>query len=168
MNLHHRIGRRFRQLALGAALLASSSAALAQSQLAQAPASVAYTVDLSSPEQHLVEVQIILPAGLEKRELQLPVWNALYQVRDFAQFVNWLRAKDRSGKSLPVRELDKSRWQIQDAQGGAIVEYQIYVDSPGPFGAQLNPHHAFLNLAQILMYPIDARDSPLTLRFSHV
>jgi hypothetical protein len=113
MNLIHRVGRRSLPLALGAAILALSSVALAQLTPAQAP--VAYTVDLSSPEQHLVEVQIILPAGAAQRELRLPVWNALYQVRDFAQFVNWVRAKDRSGKSLPVRELDKSSWQIQGA-----------------------------------------------------
>jgi predicted metalloprotease with PDZ domain len=171
MNLIHRVGRRSLPLALGAAILALSSVALAQLTPVQAP--VAYTVDLSLPEQHLIEVQIILPAGAAQRELQLPVWNALYQVRDFAQFVNWVRAKDRSGKSLPVRELDKSSWQIQGAENGAIVEYQIYVDSPGPFGAQLNPHHAFFNLAQMLMYPADARiapssSRPLTLRFSHV
>jgi predicted metalloprotease with PDZ domain len=136
--------------------------------LAQTPDSIGYTVALSSPEQHLVEVQIILPAGAEQRDLQLPVWNALYQVRDFAQYVNWVRAKDRSGKVLPVRELDKSRWQVQGADGGAIVEYQIYVDSPGPFGAQVNAHHAFLNLAQILMYPVDARLAQQKVRFSHI
>ncbi len=62
------------------------------------------------------------PPGAAQRDLQLPVWNALYQVRDFAQYVNWVRAKDRSGKALPVHELDKSRWQIQGAEGGAIVE----------------------------------------------
>jgi predicted metalloprotease with PDZ domain len=168
MNPFRRTHRLFLQLALGAAILAVSSASLAQSQVAQLPASVAYTVDLSSPELHLVEVQIILPAGAAQRELQLPVWNALYQVRDFAQFVNWVRAKDRSGKSLPVRELDKSSWQIQGAESGAIVDYQIYADSPGPFGAQLNSHHAFFNLAQILMYPADARSAPLTLRFTHI
>jgi predicted metalloprotease with PDZ domain len=168
MNLVRRLGQRSLHLALGAAILALFSSSLAQSQLAQAPASVAYTVDLSSPEQHLVQVQMILPAGAAQRELQLPVWNALYQIRDFAQFVNWVRAKDRTGKSLPVRELDKSRWQIQGADGGAIVDYQIYADSPGPFGAQLNSHHAFFNLAEILMYSVDARNSALTLHFSEL
>ncbi len=157
------------RLAVCATLLAALSA-LSQASLAE-PASaqpLAYAVDLSSPEQHLVDVRIILPAGPAQRELQLPVWNALYQIRDFAQYVNWVRAQDRSGNPLPVRELDKSRWQIQGAEGGAIVEYQIYVDLPGPFGAQLNPHHAFFNLAEILMYPVDARAAELKLRFTHV
>jgi predicted metalloprotease with PDZ domain len=134
---------------------------------AQSP-SVSYTIALTSPAEHLVEVQIILPAGPAQRELQLPVWNALYQVRDFAQYVNWVRAKDRSGKELALRAVSKSCWQIQDAAGGGIIEYQIYVDSPGPFGAQFNSHHAFFNLAQILMYPVELRSAPMRVRFSHL
>src|SRR6202040_2999567 len=135
MNLFFRTVRAAR-LSLGLAVLAISIAAIAQTS-----PPVAYTVSLASPEQHLVEVQILLPPGPAHRQLQLPVWNALYQIRDFAQYVNWVRAKDRSGNPLPVRELDKSCWQIAGAGGGAIVEYEIYLDSPGPFGAQLNPHH---------------------------
>ena len=135
---------------------------------ADAPPGVTYTISLANPEQHLAHVQIILPAGHPARELQMPVWNALYQVRDFSQYVNWIRAKNRAGQPLVLRELDKSRWQIEGAADGAVVEYDIYLDSPGPFGAQINSHHAFLNLAQVLMYPVDARSSQLTLHFSHV
>jgi len=136
--------------------------------LAPAYAATNYTISLASPDQHLVEVQILLPEGAAQRELQLPVWNALYQVRDFVQYVNWVRAKDRAGRALAVRELDKSRWQIAGTQDGAAVEYQIFVDSPGPFDAQFNSHHAFFNLAQILMYPVDARNEPMVVRFSQV
>ena len=130
--------------------------------------SVSYTIALTSPEQHLVEVQVLLPGGAANRELQMPVWNALYQVRDFSQYVNWIRAEDRSGHPLTVREINDSLWQVQGASNGAVVHYQIYVDSPGPFGAQLNEHHAFLNLAQVLMYATEARNAPLSVRFSSV
>lgn len=141
---------------LGALLLTASLAA----------AQTSYTITLAAPEQHLVEVQVTLPPGASTRELQLPVWNALYQVRDFAQYVNWIHAKDRSGKTLTIRELSASRWQVQGAEAGAIVAYQIFVDSPGPFGAQFNPHHAFLNLAQVLLYPVDARGQPMRVHFA--
>jgi len=150
--------RRALPVALCTAILGAFSAA----------SDVAYTVFLDSPERHLVQVQIILPAGVATRELQFPVWNALYQVRDFAQFVNWVRAKDRAGNSLVIRHANDSRWELDAASDGAIVEYEIHLDSFGPFGAQLNSHHAFLNLAQVLMYSVDARNAPLTIRFSHV
>jgi|HubBroStandDraft_6_1064221.scaffolds.fasta_scaffold02161_9 predicted metalloprotease with PDZ domain len=142
--------------------------ALSSVAIAQPPSETGYTIALDNPEQHLVDVQITLPAGPAQRDLQLPVWNALYQVRDFAQYVNWVHAKDRGGKALEVRALDKSRWQVQGANAGALVEYQIYVDLPGPFGAQLNQHHAFLNLAEILMYPVDARADPVRVHFTHL
>lgn len=135
---------------------------------ADSPPAVTYTISLAKPEQHVAHVQILLPAGHPVRELQLPVWNALYQIRDFSQYLNWIRARDRAGTPLAIRELDKSRWQIEGAADGAVVEYDIYLDTPGPFGAQLNAHHAFFNLAEVLMYPVDARNSRLTLHFSHV
>jgi len=154
-------------LAILAAVFLSSWTAAAQSSTPPANATN-YVISLAAPEQHLVEVQVLLPAGVAQRELQLPVWNALYQVRDFVQYVNWVRAKDRAGRPLAVRELHKSLWQISGAAAGAIVEYQIFVDSFGPFGAQFNPHHAFFNLAQILMYPVDARGAPMAVRFNRV
>ena len=135
---------------------------------AESGPAISYTISLASPAQHLVEVQIILPPGAAQHELQLPVWNALYQVRDFAQYVNWIRAKDRSGRSIPLGEVNTSRWLVKGTEIGATVEYQLCADLPGPFGAELNSQHAFFNLAEILMYPVDARNSPMHLQFSRV
>ncbi|MGC1373100.1 MAG: PDZ domain-containing protein [Candidatus Sulfotelmatobacter sp.] len=131
-------------------------------------AATGYNISMANPEQHLVQVQIILPEGSAERELQLPVWNALYQIRDFSQYVNWVRAKDRAGRPLAVRSVNPSRWRVTGAQQGAIVEYQIFADSAGPFGAQLNSHHAFFNLGEILMYPVDARSQPMLVRFDQI
>src|SRR5580700_3669025 len=160
-------------LTILAAVFLSSWMALAQSSAQPVPGAnpaplTNYVISLAAPEQHLVEVQVLLPGGGAQRELQLPVWNALYQVRDFVQYVNWVHAKDRAGQPLAVRELHNSFWQISGAEHGAIVEYQIFVDSFGPFGAQLNTHHAFFNLAQILMYPVDGRGAPMSVRFNRV
>jgi predicted metalloprotease with PDZ domain len=126
----------------------------AQNQAA-APATpaVRYTVSLAHAPQHLVEVEMSLSPGSAQRDLQLPVWNALYQVRDFAQYVNWVRAKDPQGRSLTITESDKTTWHIEGAERGATVDYEIFADQPGPFGAQLTSAHAFFNLAEILMYP---------------
>jgi predicted metalloprotease with PDZ domain len=132
--------------------------------VAQSGAAVNYVVSLTSPEQHLVRVQMIIPPGAQEHELQLPVWNALYQIRNFSEYLNSIRAQDHSGHPLVLRQLDKSRWRVEGSQGGAIIEYQIYADSPPPFGAQWNAHHAFFNLAEILLYPVDARSSPVSLR----
>ncbi|HEU5451819.1 MAG TPA: PDZ domain-containing protein, partial [Terriglobales bacterium] len=118
-----------------------------------ASADIAYTVSLADPPHHLVRVSIALQPGPDERQLQMPVWNALYEVRDFAQYVLDVTAKSASGQVLPVTELDKTTWSISGAAQGLTVTYDIYADAPAPFGAQLNEHHAYFNLAEILMYP---------------
>jgi predicted metalloprotease with PDZ domain len=133
--------------------------------LSQTP--VSYTVSLTDPQRHLVKISIELPPGRDTHELQLPVWNALYQVRDFSQNMNWIRAtkEDPSGEPVVLTQMNPSRWKITGAEHGAGVEYEMFTDSPGSFGAQLNPHHAFLNLAQILLYADDTRNRPVQVEF---
>jgi len=133
---------------------------------AQAAPPVYYTVSLADPGAHLVHVTINLAPGAADRELQLPVWNALYQVRDFAQYVNWVKAKSTTGQALAVRLIDKSRWRISGARNGAEITYELFADDAGPYGAQLNMQHAFLNLAEVLMYPVDQRSSPVQVTFA--
>jgi len=143
--------------------------ALAGSSFAQiGQTAISYTVSLAQPGDHLVHVTMALPPGPGERQLQLPVWNALYQVRDFSQYLDWVRAEDAAGKPLPLRELDKSRWQLDGAEHGASISYEILANDPGPYGAQLNAQHAFFNLAEILMYPVDARSFPMRVRFVDV
>jgi predicted metalloprotease with PDZ domain len=114
----------------------------------------------------LVRVKIVLGPGASERDVQLPVWNALYQVRDFSQYVNWVRAKTMAGHSIAVQKSDKTTWHFSGIASGAEIEYEIFANQPGPFGAQLNPQHGFFNLAEILMYPVGGRESPDEIRFT--
>ncbi|MDP9161153.1 MAG: PDZ domain-containing protein [Acidobacteriota bacterium] len=127
---------------------------------------VHFTISLAGAAKHAVDVKIDLGPGSETRDLQLPVWNALYQIRDFSRNVNWIHAKDTKGNDIPVHALDKSRWRVERAGRGATIEYQILANTSGPFGAQLNSQHGFFNLAEILMYPQDARASQMSVHFA--
>jgi predicted metalloprotease with PDZ domain len=133
-----------------------------------ASSAIRYTVSLAAYRDHLLRVQVQLPPGDASTRVQLPVWNALYQVRDFSQYVNSVRAKSDAGQPLPIQKLDKTTWQIDGAKDGATVEYEILADNSGPYGAQLNDHHAFFNLAEVLMYSVPGRALPVQLRFSLV
>ena len=124
-----------------------------------------YTISLAQAQAHLAHVSIELKAGADDRRMQLPVWNALYQVRDFSQYINWVKASTPDGKPLPVVAIDKSSWQISGASAGAKIEYEIFSDVSGPYGAQLDAHHAFFNMAEVLMYDSGARSEPLTVEF---
>ena len=127
-----------------------------------------YIVSLSKPEKHLVQVTIDIPPGQNTRELQLPVWNALYQVRDFSQYMNWIRADNLNGDALALTQLTKSRWKITGVENGARVQYEMFSDNPGPYGAQLNSHHAFFNLAEVLCYIEGERGTPAEVEFRDV
>jgi len=127
-----------------------------------------YTVSLAYAASHLIRVKIEVPAGSPERDFQMPVWDALYQVRDFPEHVNWVRAADMAGHPLDLHKVEKGLWHILGAASGAQIEYEIFANVPGPYGAEINSQHAFFNLAQILMYPVDARKDPIHLRFSDV
>jgi predicted metalloprotease with PDZ domain len=146
--------------ALAAAFLLVACCHLSRSQNP-----VRYTVSLADPAHHLVRVTVNIPAGEDAHELQLPVWNALYQVRDFSQFMNWIRAEDASGHALPLTQLNASRWRISGAERGAKIEYEMFSNDSGSFGAELNSQHAFFNLAEILIYADDTRNDPRQVEF---
>jgi len=129
---------------------------------------VRYTISLAGYRKHLLPIEMQLPAGEATRTVQMPVWNATYQIRDFAQYVNWERAKSPTGQALPLHQLDKTTWRIDGAQDGAIVEYEVFADEGGPYGAQINSHHGFFNLAEILMYVVGGREWETDLTFTDV
>jgi predicted metalloprotease with PDZ domain len=136
---------------------------------ASATGVVAYTVSLHDPGRHLLHVTILFPPGAATRQLQLPVWNALYQVKDFAQYITGeVTALDSKEHPLPIRKTDKTTWQVADASAGFKLHYDFYANEPGPFGAQLDREHAFLNLAWFLMYPVGGRNLLHTVRFTNL
>ena len=136
---------------------------------AQQATLVEYEVSLKDAPRHIVTVLVSTETEAPQLDFQLPVWNALYQIRDFARNVLFLRVRDASGQLLPVTKLDKTTWRITGTNGGRIqIEYQIVLDQPGPFSAQVTPQHAFFNPAQVLVYPIGQKDHPVTLQFADV
>jgi predicted metalloprotease with PDZ domain len=162
----HRVRRRLRAIFVLLAICIAFPTHLVFAQIANTPAAlIQYTIALADLSAHKLHVTITLPPGAPERDLQLAVWNALYQVRDFSQYVNWIRANNREGTPLPIRLLDKSRWRVSGAANGAEVEYEILAMLPGPYGAELSSRHAFFNLAEILMYAVDARSAPVQVGF---
>ena len=61
---------------------------------------------------------MIIPAVRGSVTVQMPAWNALYQIRDFAYRVTDFHAANASGNALPVRRLDKETWRIEAPTNG--------------------------------------------------
>jgi predicted metalloprotease with PDZ domain len=82
--------------------------------------------------------------------VQMPAWNALYQIRDFSDRVQQVEAFTGAERAS-IEKIDKQTWRIRGT-GTIKIQYTIYWDEVGPFASQLNSEHAFINPAMILMY----------------
>ena len=127
-------------------------------------ATIEYSVSVARPEKHLFGVTMRVPNVRDRVLLQMPAWNALYQIRDFSSHIMQVTAKDEGGATLPIVKLDKQTWQVTGA-GTLTVTYPIFWDEASPFASQLNPDHAFLNLAMVLLYVPDRRAEDTRLVF---
>ena len=116
----------------------------------RAEAEIRYTVSLAHPERHLFHVTVEIPDVRDHIELQMAAWDALYEIRDFSSHVQRVTAV-ANGREVAIEKLDKLTWRVR-ASGTVKVSYDTFWDDPGPFSSQLNPEHAFLNPAMILLY----------------
>src|SRR5690349_4550908 len=128
---------RFRQPCFLSILLLT----LLSSGLCQSESKLDYTLTFADALHHRVHVSMTFDPENGGNEVQLPVWNALYQVRDFARNVISVRAAMQSGERLPLHQVDKTTWEFRPKPGWAVVDYDIVLDEAGPFGAQFNQHH---------------------------
>ena len=127
-----------------------------------APVGTEYFVSLADPATHTAHVTIRLLSFTGTTSFAMPVWNALYQVRNFAANVEDVHAEDRSGRPDLVTQTGTSQWDISGAAGCVTVYYDIHLDTPGPFGSELNEDHGFFNWAMVLMYSPELRGRPVS------
>lgn len=142
--------------------------------LAASPAfaTIKYRISLADRAKHRFGVTMDIENPVTGTEIAIPAWNALYQVRDFS-----VRVRDvHLVPPYPVRKTDKQTWKIGDPMAPRagnvpddfIVHYTIEWNEPGPFDSQLDSHHAFLNLAEVLMYVPNRRPEHVEVTFEDV
>jgi len=132
------------------------------------PEPTEYFVSLADAPTHSAHVSIRLHGGGRGTTLNLPVWNALYQVRNFAVDVANVHARDHHDQAIAVLQSGTSAWQIDAAEPCIVVSYDVHLDSAGPFGSQLDAEHGFFNWAMVLMYSTGLRNSPVSIRLLDV
>ncbi|MGC2333530.1 MAG: hypothetical protein WA581_18920 [Candidatus Acidiferrales bacterium] len=142
-----------------------------------AAATIGYRVSLAQPDRHLFAVSMTIPVEGREVTVAMPAWNALYRIEDFAYRVRDVTALCRSINAVPasVRKVDKQTWRISLSSpcepgdhNTFEIRYTTEWDDPGPFNSQLDEHHAFINLAEILMYVPDRRGEDVSVAFDKV
>ncbi len=142
--------------------------ALLGALLSSLPGQTFYEIDLAEAANGRLAVHAETVCKQAACEFQLPVWSATYQIRDFAQYVSEFQAETPQGEALASRKINPSRWRVSAEPGKKVrVRYRVLADRPGPFGALADSERVTLNLAQVLVYPQDARQQECRLRFTH-
>ena len=127
---------------------------------------ISYTVSMSKPATHLLEVEMRIrwnqmPTALE---LKMPVWTpGSYLVREYARHVQDFSSKNSSGGALEWQKVNKNTWQIRTAGAKEIVaSYRVYANELTVRTNELTDQHAFWNNAALLMFPKDQLKAPST------
>jgi len=127
---------------------------------------IRYELFLTHPAEHLFHVNMTVFDVNGELLLQMPAWNALYQIRDFASRIQQVSAECNS-QPITVAKIDKQTWRVRGV-GTITVHYAIYWDSPGPFVSQLNEEHAFINPATVFLYVPSRRADGVQVDFRHL
>src|SRR5436190_7545751 len=141
----------------------------AQKNLQNRGDGIAFTVAMSKPHTHLLEVEIRIkhgPTGAPREEtLVMPVWTpGSYLIREFARNVQDFAATDASGRVLQWEKTNKNSWRV--ATNGSTdwrATYQVYANELSVRTNELNSTHAFWNNAALIMYPEGSLKAPSTL-----
>ena len=88
-------GRPWERIALLAAVLCSAG---------QAHATIEYSVSVARPATHVLGVTMHVPNVHDRVTLQMPAWNGLYQIRDFASHMMQLRLQSSGFVSNVMRQ----------------------------------------------------------------
>lgn len=129
-------------------------------------ATIQYEISVAHPEQHVFHISMEVPGVQDELRVQIPAWNALYEIRDFSSHVQQVEAY-ANGQRVEIAKLDKLTWRVR-ASGAVTIRYATFWDEPGPFGTQLNPDHAFINPAMILLYVPDRRAETSEVRITDI
>jgi predicted metalloprotease with PDZ domain len=132
------------------------------------PPDIVYTVSMSKPWTHHLEVEMRLNWAQmpEKAEIKMPVWTpGSYLIREYARHVQDFTVKDASGNDLTWQKANKNTWQI-DTKGTKeiVVRYNVYANELTVRTNELNADHAFFNNSALLMFPKDQISVPSTVK----
>lgn len=118
---------------------------------------ISFTVSMSKPHTHLLEVEMRVraPKLSTETDLLMPVWTpGSYLVREYARHVQDFSAKNGNGNALRWSKTNKNTWTVETKNvSELVVTYRVYSNELTVRTNELNDQHAFWNNAALLMYP---------------
>lgn len=132
------------------------------------PPEIAYSVSMSRPSTHLLEVEMRVKWAQmpDKTELKMPVWTpGSYLIREYSRHVQNFSVKDTSGNDLKWRKINKNTWQIESkGKTEFVAKYLVYANELTVRTNELNDEHAFWNNGALLFFVKDQLSIPSTVK----
>jgi predicted metalloprotease with PDZ domain len=150
------------------ALAAASSSAQDNRAGVRQP-EISYTVSMSKPHTHLLEVEMRLQDARAlpgQVNLVMPVWTpGSYLIREFERHVQDFAASDAGGHALSWQKVNKDTWRIETGEARDLrVVYRVYANDLSVRTNDLDDRHGYFNNAAVLMYPEGQLKAASTLR----
>lgn len=118
---------------------------------------IRYEVHIPRPHTHLYHVEATVRGVGEDADvdMQLPAWTpGSYLIREYAQFVRDVEARDPDGNRLRVRKTGKTTWQVDtNTVNQFTLSYKVYGHDLGVRQNHLDEGHGFLNPPSTFMAP---------------
>jgi predicted metalloprotease with PDZ domain len=163
----HRSSRAF-LLAIVSFLLTASVAGAQDTARAGAPPEISFTVSMSKPHTHLLEVEMRLRSARLPAQVNfvMPVWApGSYLIREFERHVQGFAASNAQGVALRWQKMNKNTWRVETNGARELrITYQVYANELSVRTNDLNDRHANWNNVALLMYPEGHLNAPSTLR----
>ncbi len=129
---------------------------------------IRYEVRIPKPHTHLYHVDVTVRGVGEDAhvDMQLPAWTpGSYLIREYAQFIREVEARDADGNRLRVRKTNKATWRVDtNTVNQFTIRYQAYGHDLGVRQNHLDESHGFINPASLFMAPAGRLNDACELR----
>jgi predicted metalloprotease with PDZ domain len=121
-----------------------------------------YRVEIGNVHAHLFDVTLTIARPTALQRVSLPVWiPGSYLVREFSKNLQSLQARQGTGASLAVEQLDKCSWQIAcSAAKPLVLRYQVYAHDNSVRSAWLDDQRGFFNGTSLCLKAEGLETSP--------
>jgi predicted metalloprotease with PDZ domain len=122
---------------------------------AMAQSTVSYKLSMPEPHTHYFEVEMTIDQIDQKEiDVKMPVWTpGSYLVREFAQNVDYVLAKDAKGRHLDVEKINKNTWRIAGINSDKItIVYNVYAYDLTVRTSYLDDVHGYITGPSVFFY----------------
>jgi predicted metalloprotease with PDZ domain len=129
-----------------------------------------YELSIANLAQQRFRVRLnILAPPAQKLAFRIPTWTpGYYQLIPYEKNLILKGAQDSQGNALKVEVSPENLWEIDTLHQPEAVTltYEVIAkdDGLGFFGSRLDTKRGYINGASAFVYPVDFKESPITLR----